>query len=72
MVIDVNRHDALQEKRLVETCKKIRALFPHAFEVQYSQSGRRHFYVRLAKGTSYERGALVVRGSSAPEGPMDR
>jgi hypothetical protein len=60
IVIDVDRHNALQEKHISETCRKVMQLFPHALEIMSSASKGAHYYVRLPPGVTYEEGALVV------------
>lgn len=61
VVLDVDRHDALQEERFPETQARLRALLPHSFIVRSSFSQGIHVYVRLPPGTRYETGALYMR-----------
>ncbi len=60
IVVDVDRHNAIQERHFDATRRQIQQLLPHAFEITSSPSGGRHYYVRLPGGVTYERGALVV------------
>jgi hypothetical protein len=68
VVIDVDRHDALQEKYFTATCKVVKKLFPHAFEVESSYSDGRHFYVKLPPDVLYEQAALTVRAFLSMKG----
>ena len=68
VVIDVDRHNALQEKHFEATCLGIKKLFPHAFAVTSSDSLGRHYYVRLPPAVEYDQGALVVGARLALEG----
>jgi hypothetical protein len=65
VVVDVDRHSALQEKYFEETCRKVRELFPHAFEITSSTSQGRHFYVRLPPDVTYEVAAVFVKARLA-------
>ena len=61
VVVDVDRHNALQERNYNQTMRAVRGVFPSAFVVQSSPSRGSHAYVRLPEDIEYERGALVVR-----------
>jgi hypothetical protein len=61
VVIDIDRHNALQEKEFSKTARAVRKAFPSSFIVQSSATKGLHVYVRLPPDVEYERGALVVR-----------
>lgn len=54
VVIDADRHDALQELHFADTMKMLRKLFPTSFFVESSTTGGVHVYVRLPPDTSYD------------------
>jgi hypothetical protein len=61
VVIDVDRHNALQEKHFSDTRRRVTRVFPHALEITSSASKGAHYYVRLPPGVTYEVGALFVK-----------
>lgn len=61
VVIDVDRHNALQEREFAKTMRTLQRLYPSAFFVQSSSSKGAHVYLRLPAGVTYERAALVIR-----------
>lgn len=61
VLVDVDRHNALQERNYNHTVRAVRGVFPSAFVVQSSPSRGAHVYVRLPEDIEYERAALVVR-----------
>lgn len=70
VVVDVDRHNAVQEREFIQTCKRIRKLFPRSLEVVSSASEGRHFYIRLPPEITYVRAALVIGTYLAREGVM--
>ena len=61
VVIDIDRHNAIQESYFQDTLRDIKNHFPDSIEVVSSSSGGRHFYVKLPDGTHYEEGALILQ-----------
>ncbi|MDC3956859.1 hypothetical protein KEG38_23570 [Polyangium jinanense] len=61
VVIDVDRHNAVQEAVFPKTLGSLQKLFPKSVAIRSSPSGGIHFYVRLPPGLSYADGALVLR-----------
>lgn len=61
VVIDIDRHNALQEVEFHATLRAARREFPDAFVVQSSASKGVHVYVRLPPEVEYEQAALIVR-----------
>lgn len=68
VVLDVDRHNAVQEQAFDATLQKLKRHFPSSLFIQSSSSGGVHVYVRLPKGTYYRTAArwmrayLTVRG----------
>ncbi|UQA61355.1 hypothetical protein [Polyangium aurulentum] len=61
VVIDVDRHNAVQEAVFPKTLKTLQKLLPKSLALQSSPSKGVHLYVRLPPGVSYADGALVLR-----------
>jgi hypothetical protein len=61
VVIDVDRHNAVQEAVFRKTLGNLRKLFPKSLFIRSSPSGGIHLYVRLPPGVSYADGALTLR-----------
>ena len=61
VVVDVDRHNAVQEAEFAATLKALRRVFARSFWVTSSFSGGVHVYVRLPDGMTYAEGALTVR-----------
>lgn len=68
VVVDVDVHNALQQKELDHTMAQLRAELPNSFVVQSSDSGGRHVYVRLPPDTRYDNAALWLRGFLVAKG----
>jgi hypothetical protein len=68
VVIDVDRHNAIQAQAFADTMKALRREFPDGIVLQSSASGGRHIYLRLPEGTTYEEAALLVRFHLAEQG----
>lgn len=58
VVIDADRHDALQELHFTNTLRTLRQLLPTSFFVESSTTGGVHVYVKLPPDTSYEEAAI--------------
>jgi hypothetical protein len=58
VVIDLDRHSAVQELHFDRTLRAVQDLFPHALTVESSASRGAHVYVPLPPDASYEDGAL--------------
>lgn len=61
VVVDVDRHNALQAESFDETMAALQQEFPNGIVVQSSASGGCHIYLRLPDGITYEEAALLVR-----------
>jgi hypothetical protein len=61
VVIDVDRHNAVQEAFFNQTLKALQKLFPKSLAVTSSPSAGVHLYVRLPPAMSYADGALIIR-----------
>ena len=61
VVLDIDRHNAMQEERFEHTVAGIRRRFQRSRFIQSSASGGVHVYVRLPPGWEYSHAALVVR-----------
>lgn len=61
VVLDVDRHNAVQEQAFDTTLQKLKRHFPNSLFVQSSSSGGVHVYVRLPKGTHYRTAARWMR-----------
>jgi hypothetical protein len=61
VVIDIDRHNALQARNFVATVGEALRALPNSIEVQSSASGGRHLYVKLPNDTTYEEAALTLR-----------
>jgi len=61
VVIDVDRHNAVQEAVFHKTLRALQKLFPKSVAIRSSPSGGVHLYVRLSPGVSYADGALTLR-----------
>ena len=61
VVIDIDRHNAIQELYFQDTLRDIKNHFPDSIEVISSSSGGRHFYAKLPDGTLYEEAALILQ-----------
>lgn len=81
VVVDVDRHNAVQEAIFPKTLGALQKLFPKSLAIQSSPSGGIHLYVRLPPGVSYADGALTLRAfvalrklrwhsAGAPERPL--
>lgn len=53
VVIDIDRHDALQAAHFDETIARVKSLFPRSLWIRSSESGGFHVYVRLPPDTTY-------------------
>lgn len=61
VVIDVDRHNAIQAKSFDDTMTALCREFPNGIVLQSSLSGGQHIYVRVSDNTTYEEAALLVR-----------
>lgn len=61
VVVDCDRHNALQSRVFDETAARIHKAFPDSIPVRSSDSGGIHQYIAVPKETTYEEAALVVR-----------
>lgn len=61
VVIDLDRHNAIQEEVFDETLKKVRRAFPSSIALTSSSSGGVHLYVPLPPAWEYAHAALIVR-----------
>ena len=61
VVLDIDRHDAIQEQCFAQTMTKLMALLPNSFVAQSSESGGRHVYVRLPDDVRYDNATTWLR-----------
>ncbi|UQA57142.1 hypothetical protein [Polyangium aurulentum] len=61
VVLDVDRHNAVQEQAFDRTLRKLQRHFPNSLFIQSSISGGVHVYVRLPGGTHYSTAARWMR-----------
>ncbi|WP_437972252.1 hypothetical protein WMF04_24455 [Sorangium sp. So ce260] len=61
IVLDVDRHNAVQEQAFDATLRKLKRHFPNSLFIRSSSSGGVHVYVRLPKGTYYRTAARWMR-----------
>ena len=57
VVVDADRHDALQEAHFADTFKKLERHFPRSLFIESSTSGGLHVYVKLPPNVQYHEGA---------------
>lgn len=57
VVVDADRHDALQEFHAAETMKQLRQHLPSGFFIESSTSGGLHVYVKLPPNVQYHEAA---------------
>jgi len=72
VVVDIDRHNALQAEVFEETVRAARDALPGSLAVRSSASGGVHVYVRLPPDTTYEIGATWLRAFLALRGVMWR
>jgi hypothetical protein len=61
VVLDIDRHNAMQDREFDNTMKSIRKVFPKSLYMQSSESRGVHVYVRVPDGWEYAHAALVLR-----------
>lgn len=61
VVVDIDRHNAVQALRFDDTVKKAIRALPGALAVRSSASGGVHLYVRVRPGFFYKTAAAIVR-----------
>lgn len=72
VVLDLDRHNPIQERFFEDTVAWVRAAFPNSLLVQSSASGGIHVYVKLPDGISYGDGARWLRAFVALSGRAHR
>lgn len=68
VVVDVDRHNAIQAERFDTTLASIRKLLPRSLYLQSSKGGGVHVYVRLPPDTEYGHAALWLQAMFAKHG----
>lgn len=61
VVVDIDRHNAIQADVFERTVRQVTALLPNSLVIQSSSGGGRHIYVRLPPQTEYAHAALWLR-----------
>lgn len=72
VVLDVDRHNPVQEFYFADTLAELRKRFPRSLFVQSSRSGGVHVYVRVPQKTFYSDAARWLRAYLALEGVSHR
>lgn len=61
VVIDIDRHNALQAQKFESTLQQVNRLFGDGFVVNSSPSGGVHVYIRKPRGLPYRHAAEILR-----------